>query len=111
MYGKRASTHRAAAPPHGLTTRRASLYQPFAWVVWGWRYSTSRDAGIRRPLFEGEMIVVAGSLQNAGERIDTVHDGNPIDNVEHTIVHTAHVKRPSFSVTMPGVVATICCNW
>ncbi|MEA2874736.1 MAG: type secretion system protein VirD4 [Hyphomicrobiales bacterium] len=45
-----------------LRTRRAALYQPFAWVFWGWRYSTSRDAEIRRPLFEGEMIVVAGSF-------------------------------------------------
>src|SRR5882724_11872664 len=45
-----------------LRTRRAKLYQPFAWVLWGWRYSTSRDAGIKRPLFEGEMVVVAGSF-------------------------------------------------
>ena len=42
--------------------RRGAIYQPFGWVVWGWRYSTSQDAGIRRPLFEGEMIVVAGSF-------------------------------------------------
>ena len=40
----------------------ASLYQPFSWVVWGWQYCTSRDERIRRPLFEGEMIVFAGSF-------------------------------------------------
>ncbi len=41
---------------------RISLYQPFAWMVWGWRNSTSRDQRIRQPLFEGEMIVFAGSF-------------------------------------------------
>ena len=29
---------------------------------WGWRYCTSQDARIRRPFFEGEMIVFAGSF-------------------------------------------------
>lgn len=38
------------------------VYQPLGWVVWGWRYSTSQDMRIRQPLFEGEMIVVAGSF-------------------------------------------------
>jgi type IV secretion system protein VirD4 len=46
-------------------TQRTALYEPFAWVVWGWRYSTSRDARIRKPLFEGELIVVAGSFISA----------------------------------------------
>jgi type IV secretion system protein VirD4 len=40
----------------------ASVYEPFAWVVWGWHYSMSRDVGIRKPFFEGEMIVFAGSV-------------------------------------------------
>jgi type IV secretion system protein VirD4 len=39
-----------------------NVYQPFSWVVWGWRYCTSQDERIRRPLFEGEMIVFAGSF-------------------------------------------------
>lgn len=39
-----------------------SIYQPFSWVMWGWRYCTSQDERIRRPLFEGEMIVFAGSF-------------------------------------------------
>jgi type IV secretion system protein VirD4 len=39
-----------------------SVYQPFAWIIWGWRNSTSRDQRIRQPLFEGEMIVFAGSF-------------------------------------------------
>ena len=38
----------------------AAVYQPFAWTVWGWRNCTSRDARIRKPLFEGELIVFAG---------------------------------------------------
>lgn len=41
---------------------RASIYQPFAWVIWGWRNATSRDQRVRTPLFEGEMIVFAGSF-------------------------------------------------
>ena len=41
---------------------RVSVYQPFSWVMWGWRYCTSQDERIRRPLFEGEMIVFAGSF-------------------------------------------------
>jgi type IV secretion system protein VirD4 len=48
-----------------LRTRSAAFYQPFAWVIWGWRYSTSKDERIRKPLFEGEMIVVAGSFVSA----------------------------------------------
>ena len=40
----------------------AGLYQPFAWVLWGWRYSMSRDIQIRTPFFEGEMIVFFGSI-------------------------------------------------
>src|SRR5947209_7003054 len=45
-----------------LRRGQISVYQPFAWVIWGWRNSTSRDQRIRRPLFEGEMIVFAGSF-------------------------------------------------
>ncbi len=41
---------------------RVNIYQPFAWVIWGWRNSTSRDQRVRNPLFEGEMIVFAGSF-------------------------------------------------
>ncbi len=39
-----------------------SVYQPLAWVVWGWRHSTSSDMRIRQPLFEGELMVFAGSF-------------------------------------------------
>jgi type IV secretion system protein VirD4 len=39
-----------------------SIYHPFAWTVWGWRNSTARDERIRKPLFEGEMIVFVGSF-------------------------------------------------
>ncbi len=42
--------------------RGVAVYQPFAWTVWGWHHATSRDARIRKPLFEGEMIVFFGSF-------------------------------------------------
>ena len=45
-----------------LQTRTGGIYQPFAWVVWGWYNSTSQDPRIRKPLFIGEMIVFAGSF-------------------------------------------------
>lgn len=45
-----------------LRTRRASFYQPFGWCVWGYRNCTSRDARVRKPLFEGEMIVLGGCI-------------------------------------------------
>jgi type IV secretion system protein VirD4 len=42
--------------------RTFAVYQPLQWGIWGWRYCTSDDPGIRKPLFEGEMIVLAGSF-------------------------------------------------
>ncbi len=50
------SADRCSAPARG------GIYQPFAWVVWGWHNSTSQDPRIRKPLFIGEMIVFAGSF-------------------------------------------------
>jgi type IV secretion system protein VirD4 len=49
-----------------LQTRSGGIYQPFAWVVWGWYNSTSQDPRIRKPLFIGEMIVFAGSFACVG---------------------------------------------
>ena len=45
-----------------LRAKSGGIYQPFSWIVWGWRYCTSQDERIRRPLFKGEMIVFAGSV-------------------------------------------------
>jgi type IV secretion system protein VirD4 len=45
-----------------LRTRSAAIYQPFAWCIWGYRNCTSRDQRIRKPLFEGEMIVLGGCV-------------------------------------------------
>jgi type IV secretion system protein VirD4 len=42
------------------------IYQPFAWIIWGWHNSTSQDQQVRKPLFEGEMIVFAGSFACVG---------------------------------------------
>lgn len=47
-------------------TRGGGIYEPFSWVFWGWQYSTSRDLSIRRPFFEGEMMVLAGSFLCVG---------------------------------------------
>jgi type IV secretion system protein VirD4 len=49
-----------------LRAKSGGVYQPLAWIVWGWRYCTSQDERIRRPFFEGEMIVFAGSLLCVG---------------------------------------------
>lgn len=49
-----------------LNAKSGSIYQPFSWIAWGWRYCTSPDERIRQPFFEGEMIVFAGSFLCAG---------------------------------------------
>jgi len=49
-----------------LRAKSGGVYQPFSWIAWGWRYCTSQDERIRRPFFEGEMIVFAGSLACVG---------------------------------------------
>jgi type IV secretion system protein VirD4 len=49
-----------------LRNKSVAIYQPFYWVIWGWQYSTSKDELIRRPFFEGEMIVLAGSFLSVG---------------------------------------------
>ena len=36
-----------------LRTTAGPVYQPFAWVIWGWYNSTSQDQRIRKPLFIG----------------------------------------------------------
>jgi type IV secretion system protein VirD4 len=45
-----------------LRAKSGGIYQPFSWIAWGWRYCTSQDERIRRPFFEGEMIVFMGSF-------------------------------------------------
>jgi type IV secretion system protein VirD4 len=45
-----------------LRTRTSAIYEPFAWCFWGFRNSTSRDPRIRKPLFEGELMVLGGSM-------------------------------------------------
>jgi hypothetical protein len=32
-----------------LRLRAGAIYQPFAWIVWGWQHMTDRDAAIRTP--------------------------------------------------------------
>src|SRR3954452_612327 len=45
---------------------RVALYEPFAWMIWGWKHATSTDIRIRRPFFQGDMIVVVGSFLSIG---------------------------------------------
>lgn len=54
--------YQPALGPPLLRKHGGGLYQPFAWVIWGWHYSMSRDLQIRKPFFEGEMIVFVGSV-------------------------------------------------
>jgi len=54
--------YQPALGPPLLRTKTNAIYQPFAWVLWGWYNSTSQDPRIRKPLFIGEMIVFVGSF-------------------------------------------------
>jgi len=49
-----------------LRTKTGGIYQPFAWIVWGWYNSTSQDPRVRKPLFLAEMMVFAGSCGCVG---------------------------------------------
>ena len=49
-----------------LRGRRVAIYQPFAWMIWGWKHASTNDMRIRRPFFEGEMIVLVGSFLCVG---------------------------------------------
>jgi type IV secretion system protein VirD4 len=49
-----------------LHAKPGGIYQPFSWMIWGWRYCTSQDERIRQPFFQGEMIVFGGSLLCVG---------------------------------------------
>lgn len=44
-----------------LTYRSASFYQPFAWTLWVFKHSGSKDPRVRLPMLSGALIVVAGS--------------------------------------------------
>jgi len=58
--------YQPALGPPLLQTKSGGVYQPFSWMIWGWHYATSQDIRIRRPFFEGEMIVLAGSFLCVG---------------------------------------------
>src|SRR5215469_6614714 len=45
-----------------LRIGQSSIYQPFAWCIWGYRNCTNRDDRVRKPLFEGEVIVLGGCV-------------------------------------------------
>lgn len=54
--------YQAALGSPALRTGEGGIYEPFAWIFWGWHYSMSRDIEIRKPFFQGEMMVFAGSV-------------------------------------------------
>ncbi|HTW64437.1 MAG TPA: type IV secretory system conjugative DNA transfer family protein [Bryobacteraceae bacterium] len=49
-----------------LRTKSGDFYQPFSWMIWGWKYCTSQDERIRKPFFEADLIVFAGSFLSVG---------------------------------------------
>lgn len=52
--------HRLLGTPI-LKVRGISIYQPFAWAVWLWRYGNSSGASIRKGLLIGPAVIVAGA--------------------------------------------------
>jgi type IV secretion system protein VirD4 len=56
----------ALGHPVFLTNRGIGIYEPFAWMIWGFHNSTSQDSEVRKPLFEGEMMVFFGSMLCVG---------------------------------------------
>lgn len=42
--------------------RALSVYQPFAWAAWGWRYIGQSDPAIRRPFLMGLLLLLVLSL-------------------------------------------------
>jgi type IV secretion system protein VirD4 len=56
----------ALGHPVVRTSNGMGVYEPFAWMVWGFHNSTSQDPRVRKPLFEGEMLVFAGSILCVG---------------------------------------------
>lgn len=56
----------ALGRPLGRMKSGGGIYQPFAWMVWGWHNSTSQDPRVRNPLFLGEMLVFVGSCACVG---------------------------------------------
>jgi type IV secretion system protein VirD4 len=44
-----------------LRVGRLALYQPFAWMIWMWRFGAETDRAVRMPLMTGVAIVVLGS--------------------------------------------------
>ena len=45
-----------------LRLRAGAIYQPFAWVKWGWQHLTDQDPAIRTPFLLGMLVLLAGSF-------------------------------------------------
>src|SRR5215831_3938950 len=57
----------ALGPPwFVLAAYRVRVYNPFAWVVWGWRNLRNQDRRVQQPLAQGELLAVACSFLALG---------------------------------------------
>jgi type IV secretion system protein VirD4 len=58
--------YQPALGPPLLRLRAGAIYQPFAWVKWGWQHLTDRDPAIRTPFLLGMLVLVAGCFLSVG---------------------------------------------
>jgi type IV secretion system protein VirD4 len=77
--------YQSALGPPLIQTQNCAIYEPFSWVFWGWKYAASQDLRIRRPFFEGEMMVLAGSFLCVGAffLVTSRHARRLTENSEH----------------------------
>ena len=98
--------YQPALGPPLLQTRGGGIYEPFSWVIWGWRYCTSQDMRIRRPFFEGEMIVFAGSFLCIGLffAVTNRHTRKLTENADH--LHGSARWASADDIRETGLLAT-----
>lgn len=49
-----------------ITVRGVSIYQPFRWAQWVWKYGSSLKPEVRQPMLLGTLIVVGGASATLG---------------------------------------------
>ena len=98
--------YQPALGPPLLQMRGGGIYEPFSWVIWGWRYCTSQDMRIRRPFFEGEMIVFAGSFLCIGLffAVTNRHTRKLTENADH--LHGSARWASADDIRETGLLAT-----
>ena len=58
--------YQPALGPPLVRLRAGAIYQPFAWVKWGWQHMTDQDPAVRTPFLRGMLVLVAGSFLSVG---------------------------------------------